>query len=69
MSRGIQPGVLFDAVRWVSLAVFTAGTIRAVYWTVLGDGMEQSASLGRLIAVVLIAGVVMLWDLSRRERS
>ena len=69
MGRGTQSRFLFDALRWVSLAVFTAGTIRAVYLTVFGHGMEQSASLGRLIAVVLLAGVVILWDLSRRARS
>lgn len=63
--RNAQRGRLADGLVGLSLAVFAAGTLRAIYLVLLGEGVDRVASVGRLAAVALAAGVVLLWRLSR----
>ena len=58
--------LVLDGLGWLGVAVFTAGTLRAVYVAFLGESLDQVASIGRVMAVGLAAGAVVLWRMARR---
>lgn len=57
---------MLDGLGWLGVAIFTAGTLRAVYVAFFGEGLDQVASVGRVMAVGLAAGAVVLWRMARR---